>query len=143
MIAFTIEPNIGPLPLRFGMTPKDVEAILGAPDEVSSSHFGSRAEQRKNLSLGYSKKDEKLIQAVFSPGSKVMFQGKDLFRQRDPIALLRKIDSSPQLCVGFVVFPKLGIRFSGFHDDDDDQKAIGVTNSSYWDKFADDFEPFE
>src|SRR5438874_1892955 len=123
MITFTIEPLVGPSPLRFGMTPAQVEVILGPPDKVFPSHSGNRTEIRKNVNLGYSASEARLVEAVFTPGSTVQYRGKDLFLESDLIGFLRESDPAPQLCVGFVVFLKLGTRLSGFHDNDESQKA--------------------
>lgn len=142
MITFTVEPFVGPLPLQFGMTPTEVEAILGPPDRVFPDHFGNMSESRKHLSIGYSAATGLLIEVVFAPGSQLFFQGQNLFSVSNPIDFLRKSDPLPQLCVGFVFFLMLGIRLSGFHDHDDMQKAIGVTAKGHWDEFKDDFVPF-
>ena len=86
--------------------------------------------------------DSTLAEAVFSRGAKLTFRGNDLFSIPDPIAFLRQFDPEPKIWVGFVIFVKLGIRISGFHDDNESQKAIAIVRKGYWDEFIDDFEPY-
>jgi len=142
MIAFTIEPYVGALPIRFGMNPAEVSQIIGPPSEVSTGPFGNRCEQRECLALGYSTPDGTFMEAVFAPGAKVLYHGHDLFEHPDPIQLLRQFDPAPQLWVGFVIFQRLGVRLSGFHDNDESQKAIAVVKEGYWDQYTEDFVPF-
>lgn len=143
MTSFAIEPDVGPLPLRFGMTPFEVEQIVGKPLQVLNSYFGDRGEARAGFQLGFSQPDQHLDEAVFTPDISISLYGHDLFHERDLIATLRQFDPHAYLFVGFVVFPGLGIRLSGFHDGDEPQKAIAVVRFGHWDKNADLFVPFE
>ena len=135
---FTFEPFVGPLPLRFGMTPKDVATLVGVPERVFPDQFGNRSESRSGYAIGYDAKSGKLSEAVFSKGI-LLFKGENLFAVEDIFCFLRQFDPSPQTEVGMVFFVKLGLRLSGFHDGDDAQKAIGVTKKGHWDEFVDDF----
>ena len=73
MTTFKIEPFVGPLPLLFGMTATEVEEILGPPSAVRNTHYGTRAETRNNIKLGYDSKTEKLTEAIFTPGAILLF----------------------------------------------------------------------
>lgn len=143
MVSFTIEPYIGAIPLRFGMSPADVKVILGPPDELIPHPLGSRSELRKYLSLGYDSTGSSLIEVVFSPGCNVSYRGQDLFLTTDLIAFLQQFDPNPKSWVGFVIFLDLGISLSGFHDGDESQKAIAIVKKGYWDEYIEDFESFE
>jgi hypothetical protein len=35
--------------------------------------------------------------------------------------------------VGYIIFYKLGIAVTGFHDNDESQKAITIFEEGYWD----------
>jgi len=142
MLDFTIEPNIGPLPLRFGMRPTEVERLLGEPTTVLASHFGDRIEERPHVSVAFSKDQGNLDEAVFTSGVKLLFHGRDLFAEPNLIATLRHYDPQPFLFVGFIFFNKLGVRLSGFLPDDDSEKAIAVVPKGHWREYADDFVPF-
>lgn len=142
MTTFTFDPFVGPSPLRFGMTPEEVAALVGAPERVFPDPFGNRSESRSGYSLGYDAKSGRLTEAVFSKGE-LLFRGVDLFAVANVIDFLRKYDASPQTAVGMIFFVKLGLRLSGFHDGDESQKAIGVTTRGHWEEFLEDFVPFE
>lgn len=130
MTDFTVVPYSGPLPLCFGMSPDEVRAILAGQIAVMAY-----------LSIGYSN-DGMLEEVVFSRGARLVFLEKDLFEVPDPIGFLQGFDA-PFEWVGFVLFPKLGIRLSGFHDNDKSQEAIGVVRRGYWDEYVHDFLPFQ
>jgi hypothetical protein len=141
MHTFVIEPYIGALPLRFGMSPKQVEAFLGQPDEVFHSFTGNLGERRLNVNLSYHD-DRQLVEAVFAPGTEVLFENQDLFKEPDSIEFLRGFDQ-PYKAVGFIFFPELGIRLSGFLPNDEEAKAISVIRKGQWDEFRDSFVPYK
>jgi hypothetical protein len=140
--SFAIEPYLGAIPIRFGMKPTEVESEIGPPISILPDHFSNRVEERPHLIIGDSAHDDTLCEAVFAPGAKLLFGQHELFQHPDPIALLRQVDPSPYEWVGFVIFLKLGIRLSGFHDGDESQKAIAVVKKGYWDEHVDDFLPY-
>src|SRR5271156_2531399 len=91
MHSFTFDPHVGPLPLRFGMTPAQVEHILGPPDRVYTDYFGDRDERRQSANIGYAA-DGRLQGVVFTPGVELKLFGHDLLSEIDPIAFLRQYD---------------------------------------------------
>jgi hypothetical protein len=139
---FTFEPFVGPLPLRFGMSPEEVASVVGAPSRVFPDFFKNRTETRPGLSLGYDATSGRLVEAVF-PSVGLHFHGVDLFVVDDAIAFLRQFDPAPQIAVGMVFFVDLGLRLSGFHDNDESQRAIGVVATGHWEELARKFVPFE
>jgi hypothetical protein len=141
MITFTIEAYVGPLPIRFGMIRKDVAEMLGPPLSVHRSVFGREIEERKNLSFAYS--NDGLSEAVFSPGVELFFSGTELFHHPNLIGFLRQFDDSPFEWVGFIIFLRLGLCLSGFHDNDESQKAIAVFCRDYYHEYEKDFRPYE
>jgi hypothetical protein len=142
MVTFLIEPYVGVHPIKFGMAPAQVEEQLGKPDKSSQGLFGARVEERPDVAIGYCAEDGGVNEIVFSPGARLVFQGHDLFAA-DPLPILRQLDDSPFEWVGFIIFLKLGIRVSGFHDNDESQKAIGVVRKGHWDEYVADFVPFK
>lgn len=139
---FTIEPFVGAIPLRFGMSQKEVTSLIGPPTRSFTGAFGEACEEYTSLSmnLAYHSKTQRLNELVFEPGSKLYFNGQDLFDCPDVISFLKRDDRNPKKAVGMVFFLKLGIRLSGFHDGDEAQKAIGITPAGHWDEYMDDFE---
>jgi hypothetical protein len=139
---FLVEPDVGALPIRFGMTPKEVADQLGPPIAVLPDSGGTRIEERPNLMVGYSPTDGTMFEAVFWPGAQLFFRRENLLEIPDPISYLRQFDPTPVKCLGSIVFRGLGIRLSGFHDGDESQQAIGVAPKRHWDKYSDDFVSF-
>jgi hypothetical protein len=142
MMVFIFEPLIGPLPLRFGMSPEEVAAVVGVPERMLPDAFGNRTESRRGYSVGYDATSGRLNEVVFSKGE-LFFHGVDLFCVTDVVDFLRKYDANPQVAVGMIFFVKLGLRLSGFHDGGEQQQAIGLTTMGHWDEFADDFIPLK
>lgn len=70
MQEFTIAPFIGAIPLRFGMTPADLTALLGPPSWSFRNPAGILVEERADfhVNVGYSASDE-LNEAVFAKGA--------------------------------------------------------------------------
>jgi len=142
MISLTAEPYVGALPVRFGMSPAEVAAVIGPPASVIPGVFDTTAELRPNIVIGYTEANQ-VYEVNCHPGATLLLMNHDLFSDRDPISFLRKLDPDPYLWVGLVVFQKLGILVSGFHDGDDSQKSIAMVRKGYWDEYIDDFVRFE
>jgi hypothetical protein len=128
---FDIEPYVGALPIRFGMTRAEVRALLGEPmsshpnwDGTGSCDFFEDA----TFNVGYDRAvvvDHVGLTPRMAP---VFLNGHRLWtaEQPDPNPLLLSLDSNPVEYVGFLCFPRLGITTSGFHDDDPNQCALTV-----------------
>lgn len=142
MVTFLIEPYIGVHPVQFGMSPAQVEEKLGRPDKSYQAQFGAFVEERPDVAIGYCAEDGGVNELVFSPTAKLLFQGHDLFASVDPLGILREFDNAPFEWVGFIIFLRLGIRVSGFHDNDESQKAIGIVSNGHWDEYVADFVPY-
>lgn len=136
------EPYIGALPVRFGMSPVEVAAVIGPPSAVLPGVFGTTAEARPKLMIGYDRANNCVYEVNCHVGTTLMFQGHDLLAHVDPIAFLRLFDPNPVLFVGVVLFLKLGIQVSGFHDCDESQKAISMFIKNIYADYAEDFAPF-
>jgi hypothetical protein len=143
MMTFEIEPYVGVLPLRFGMTSNEVAAFLGAPLRRRHSFRGNSIEEFQTISVCYAQSDNGLNEVGFAPETHLFFRGQNLFSSSDAIAYLRQFDPVPWLWVGFVVFLELGIQLSGFHDNDESQLEIAVMRRGYWDQYRDNFMPLE
>ena len=57
---FTVEPGVGALPIKFGMTAKQVAAELGKPESKQVNWLGNTNENRfmSNIRVEYSKEKE-------------------------------------------------------------------------------------
>jgi hypothetical protein len=132
--AFEIIPFAGVGELAFGMTPKEAAAILGAPlsGDISRNYHGERVEYRfrADMVMSYNKEADTAVEFGFGPAVKgLSYMGQGLFLMPELHALrwLMNEDGAPYVCAGFVIFPKLGVSLTGFHDNDSDEKAIAVS----------------
>jgi hypothetical protein len=132
MIDFTLVPYVGARPITFDMSQFEVEGIVGPPASVETNDFGETEERRGPLTIRYSTQDLKVVEIAFLPQGRLFYQGVGLFQKADVITFLSQYDR-PFEIVGFVVFLELGITLTGFHDNDESQKAITVFREGRWD----------
>lgn len=142
-ITFTIAPYIGALPISFDMDDKQVAAILGVPKRVKTDVDGNITQNYGLIKIGISHVDGKVYHVGFSPGVKVQFDGNNLFDLPDLVGFLCQHDPEPYQWVGFLFFLELGISVSGFHDNDESQKAINAFRKGTWDEHKGEFELYK
>jgi hypothetical protein len=134
MMTFDIVPFVGPLPIRFGMSRSEVTALLGPP--IISNKQLERWGANSSVNVGYDKYDN-VYEIVMTPdGYQLRLDGALVWDENktvDPNPLLLSLDSAPLERVGFLVFTKLGIATTGFHDDDPGQFAITLYPAHSWD----------
>lgn len=58
------------------------------------------------------------------------------------LAVVQASDSQLVEALGFILSLKLGLAFSGFHDDDESQRAIHAFREGDWDVFRNRMKPF-
>ncbi|MEZ5300618.1 MAG: hypothetical protein R3F11_08160 [Verrucomicrobiales bacterium] len=74
--------------------------------------------------------------------SSVYFQGLDVFGDDAAWRSIVGMSSDCHEWVGFVICCDLGIRLSGFHDDDHSQLAISMFPKGDYDRHRPKFKPF-
>jgi hypothetical protein len=134
MIDFNLVPYVGADPITFEMSPPAVENIIGPPISVGTNDYGEREEWRDSLIVRYSNRDSRVVEITFRPNARLLYKGVDLFQKEAVISFLSQYDR-PFEIVGFVVFLDLGILMTGFHDNDESQKAITVFRKGRMDQF--------
>jgi hypothetical protein len=142
---FQITPFVGTDLVAFGMSAQEVERALGAPDQTSKNHLGSRVEFRSAMNIGYSQATGQVDHIGFGRQmTDVYFREMNLF-STPPDKVLRELmacDPQPLIYLGFVVFRNLGIALTGFHDDDESQKAATLFPQGAWDKRVPKMKPY-
>jgi hypothetical protein len=141
MTDFTLVPQKGALPLTFEMTPTEVQSAVGPPESSEVNDSGELEERRAHLIVRYSSLDSLVVEIAFLPAAKVWYKGHDLFRERSSLQFLSREDP-PYEFVGFLIFLGLGITLTGFHDNDESQKAITVFRAGRWDEFKSEMTLF-
>ena len=137
---FRLVPLEGVLPVHLEMDRHRVSAEVGEPDRTTvSRQSGLPVEYRfrNTLSVRYCK-DGKVKQIGVVPGCNELYLGdKLLWSQRhtlDPNQPLLLADPSPIEVNGFLVFPRLRVTTTGFHDGDRSQRALTVFRPGLWDE---------
>lgn len=127
---FDIRPHVGALPVTFGMHRDDVHRLLGPPEHSSpiwnKSGF-SESYLRGVYNVGYDN-DWKANHVGFGPGViELSIDGRPIWspdHQPDPNPVFLALDPAPVATVGFWIYLRLGVTTTGYHDDDESQRAI-------------------
>jgi hypothetical protein len=148
MTEFELFPYIGAGLLTFGMSPKEVESLLGPPSVVKLNDNNNRVEFRLFLNLTYSSGGGDRLNHIGFGRQMVGVKYRDLAIFRDPAErVLQRLvteDGNPYFFLGIVVLLNLGMTLTGFQDDDDDDsdKAMTVFPKGSWDKWIPEMKPF-
>jgi len=137
---FKIRPFVGVGNAEFGMTPLEIEAVLGPSISVKTTNRGEREEIRENIAVRYG--DRGVIEFAFLPEADLGIDDFDLFGAPDPVGVLLGYDPSPKECFGFLIFLKIGVAITGYHDGDESQRAITTFQPGRWDSMAEHFAEF-
>jgi len=135
--AFDIRPYVGALPIKFGTEKTAIPALLGFPPKINKSD----TDLFSSVRIAYYNTG-RVVEIGFAPRDITLcFEGTPIWsdeRILDPIPLFLRQDENPVEIFGFLVFLKLGITCTGFHDDDEGQRAITVFQRGHWDKMISD-----
>ncbi len=136
---FTPYVSVGPI--KFGMSREDVKNLLGRPIKTHIVAGEKISEFRENLIIDYAEDDETVDEISCPPGCNIVFHDRSII-QDGIIETLSKFDEMPRELHGIVVFLKLGIAVSGYHDGDDSQKNVTFFKEGCWDSFKEKLKPF-
>jgi hypothetical protein len=76
------------------------------------------------------------------PGCQARVNGIEVAWQPSFLAVVQDLDPQLVEALGFILSLKLGLAFSGFHDDDASQRAIHAFREGDWDIFRERMKPF-
>jgi hypothetical protein len=145
-LQLAIEPMVGIGTLKFSMVANKVSRILGPPDQISTNHLRQMVEFRSFRIVAFSN-DTRHAHCHIGLGrqmTNVTLGDCKLFIE-EPIVVLRHLmspDSASMLYLGFVIFLKLGIILTSFHDDDKSQSAVALFERGQWDSRLCQMQPF-
>jgi hypothetical protein len=131
-VRFDIEPGVGALPIRFGMHRNEVHSLLGSPEQSQTIWDNSGTADfwlRSSVNVGYDN-DGIVSHVGFRPGKSELFLGGSMLwsatEHPDPNPALLGVDTAPVELLGFLVFNRLCVTTTGYHDDDESQRALTV-----------------
>ena len=139
--SFDVQPYVGAHPIVFGMGPAEVHALLGAPWRERSPTWGggfSDYWMECRINVGYG--DDMAVKHVgFTPGRfSLSLSGSPLWSPADhpdPNPRLLQLDPDPVEHLGFLIFNRIGVTTTGYHDEDQDDRSIAVYPRGAWDMF--------
>jgi hypothetical protein len=134
---FHIEPYQGALPLALGMSEQQLRAILGNPDRVFTNRRGELEYQYRDCSVRFEPSTGGAVEVGFLPSAGVWLGDINVFEDDRALEKLSSADGSPFECFGFIILLELGMSLTGFHDDDESQKAVTVFTRGRWDHLRD------
>lgn len=141
----TFEPYIGAGPFNFDATPNEVQLNFKDEPNTSKDYLGNRREDYGSLGFCYDENDRL---------SEICFPSKGIFLFLDTqcllgetkaqtLDLLLKKDPNPLEVSGFLVFLKIGVNITGYHDKNKTQKSFNIFRKGWWDDMLDDSKPFK
>jgi hypothetical protein len=140
--SFEVVSYVGAQPLLFGMTQAQAEVVVGIPLESSLNQRGEHNAQYDSFSIRYSPKGGTLVEIGFSNSARVLFRGIDVFADPEAFPKLVGHDSNPYEYFGFIILLDLGITLTGFHDNDESQRALTAFVRGRWDHLKGKFKDF-
>jgi hypothetical protein len=132
--AYAIQPYVEVGGVRFGMTPSEVEAAIGAATRITTNSLGERDEVRRGLSVRYDKRLGRVAEIAIHKSEQAIYRGIDLFRASDPLRILAQDDPNPLESLGFVVF-LVSTCINRFPDNDQSQ-SNNVFSTGRWMQFG-------
>lgn len=130
---FEITPYKSVGPIRFGMSAEELVEAVGDPVKITKNRLGELDYKYAGFRVAFSSKDGTVVEVGFVPETEVVVDGVNVFSSPDSFAKLIKKDGEPYEYVGFVILLKLGLTMTGFHDNDESQKAVTVFVKGRWD----------
>ncbi len=143
---FDLQSFVGALPLRFGMTPDQVRGILGQDCTESKNFLGgvslSYYRPGCDASVGFDKLSGLATHFGFGRLSSVRFRGLDVFGDSTAWQSIVRMSGDCHEWVGFIICCDLGLKLSGFHDEDISQLAISVFPEGDYERHRPKFTPY-
>lgn len=139
---FTLEPHVGALPIRFGMSQNEVSRVLGPPKRVTTNFLEEREEQWDSVFIRYSGSGG-VIDLSLVPPATLHFHGNELLNAPDPIVVLLGSDPDPFEWVGSVIFLAIGVSLTGYHDGDHSERAITIFAPGRYDDYRSQLTPMK
>jgi hypothetical protein len=146
MASYELQPYVSAGPLRFGMHPDEVQSALKQVPEVGENSLGEIDAVYDDVSVRFDPDALTAVEIAFVPWkAEVVYRGVPLSGPRgipDPVPVLLQDDPQPLVLFGFLVFPKLGLALTGYHDGDASQRSITAFTRGRWDAYLDQASPF-
>jgi len=140
--------------LRFGMTPDEAHAIVGTPGDMCILDYpnSTKKERRETYSSGMHimftepASSARLVEFVFwDQCRRLRYGGMDLFQVMPRVNVVRRLaadDPDVKETFSILVFLRLGITLTGFHDGEESNLSVTVFEPGRWDEYVPSMKPF-
>lgn len=144
MTTWLIEPFQGMGPIRFGMPPEEVAAIVGAPDRSRQGlRPGSFREFRDVRAPVVHYRDNRVAEIeAFYDLQPLIFQQIRIF-ETSGLQVLRQLEAlngGAMISVGIVLFNNLGLTTGRLDEEPRTGHSVTAFKAGMWDDMTDDFE---
>lgn len=136
---FESVPYVGAGPLRFGMSPQEVGALLGQPQIVTRTWKKTLAHGYPGLRLFYSQQNT-LAECGFEPTLQLIVKGVDAVNDKLALQKLAKLDPHPLRHMDTVLFPALGLTMGVRRTPDNCE--VAVFEKGALDDLLPEFKPY-
>ena len=128
--------------LYFRMGRDGVVRHLGVPERI-----GKRSKEVKyfyeDLCVCFSDDMKRIVEITFYPSANVAFDGILVYSDPDAFKKLLIKDGNPLEDVGIIFLLNLGINLTGFHDDQECERAITIYERGRFDDCLTKLKPFQ
>jgi hypothetical protein len=135
-----IEPYIGAGSIKFGASEVNVIAQCGVPIRSALNRFDENVLDYDERTITIAQNG--VVEIGFVPQQGITLRGLDLFNDKKAFLELCLQDGQALEFVGFVILPRFGVTFTGFHAGPEEDKAVTVFARGRWDRFRADARPF-
>lgn len=128
--------------LIFGSSEVDAIAVFGEPVSRKTNRESERELHFSDFILRFDAISGGLREVTLLPFCEGMINGDAVFWDDRFLQWLALHDKNLIEVLGFVLSLKVGVAISGFHDDDEAEKAIHMFRYGDWDIFQKNMRPF-
>lgn len=128
--------------ITFGSSESDVISFFGQPIRHSKNSEKEAELHFPSFILRFDSVTGQLREASLLPKCDAVINGKLIIWDENFLFWLASEDQDLVEVLGFVISLKLGIAVSGFHDNDESQKAVHAFRHGDWDMFRNRMRPF-
>jgi hypothetical protein len=131
---FVIESYVSAGPLKFGMSHAELIATIGEPAVQEKSRLGDVIARYDGFGATISAAG--VVEVYFLPTTDVTLSSVEIYSDDRTFDKLCALDGAPKELLGFIVLLELGVTLTGFHDQDQSQKAITAFARGRWDQLS-------
>lgn len=128
--------------VSFGSSEAAIIAAFGEPNARRVNHEGETELHYPTHIARFEAGSGLFREFTLLPGCEARVNGIEVAWEPSFLAVVQDVDSELVEALGFILSLKLGLAFSGFHDDDESQRAIHAFREGDWDMFRERMKPF-